>query len=48
MSKNFKKLLLENSQKPMSEQKEILEQTMKNWIGNGEQIDDITVLGIKI
>jgi hypothetical protein len=32
----------------MSEQKEILDSTLTNWIGKGEQIDDITILGIKI
>lgn len=48
MYKNLKKLLIDNSQKPMNEQKEVLEKTLIEWIGDGEQIDDITVLGIKI
>jgi serine phosphatase RsbU (regulator of sigma subunit) len=52
MSRNFKNLLAENSHKPMTEQGEILHSTMENWkYANGsdfEQIDDITVLGIKI
>ncbi|HBF87775.1 MAG TPA: hypothetical protein DDX39_03955 [Bacteroidales bacterium] len=48
LSKNLKQLLLDNSQLPMKKQKEILEKTITDWIGNGEQIDDITVLGIKI
>lgn len=46
--KNFKKLLIENSQLQMSAQKEILEQAMQSWIGEEEQVDDITILGIKI
>ncbi|OFX32750.1 MAG: hypothetical protein A2X08_06805 [Bacteroidetes bacterium GWA2_32_17] len=48
MYKQFKEILLTNSQKPMQEQKEILEKAINEWIGVGEQIDDITVLGIKI
>ena len=48
LSKNLKQLLKDNSQLTMNEQKEILETTILNWIGNGEQIDDITILGIKI
>jgi hypothetical protein len=32
----------------MLEQKLILENTLKNWISNEEQIDDVTILGIKV
>ena len=46
--KPFKHLLLENADKPMVEQKENLEKTFTEWKGNFEQVDDITVLGIKI
>ena len=48
MYKNLKQLLLDNSQLPMYEQKQILEETLVDWIGEGEQIDDITILGIRI
>ncbi len=52
MSRNFKNLLAENAHKPMNEQGKILDSTIENWkSGNGsdfEQIDDITVLGIRI
>jgi serine phosphatase RsbU (regulator of sigma subunit) len=52
MSRNFKNLLAEHSHKPMTEQGKILDSTIENWkYGNGadfEQIDDITVLGIRI
>jgi tetratricopeptide (TPR) repeat protein len=48
MYKQFKQILLQNSYKPMSEQKEIIESAFVNWRGNNEQIDDVTVLGIKI
>jgi serine phosphatase RsbU (regulator of sigma subunit) len=51
MGKKLKHLLSEISQKPMSEQKQILENTLKNWQeGYGEmysQTDDITILGFK-
>ncbi len=44
----MKKLLLENSGKPMSEQKEILNSTIEKWRGNDIQIDDIVVIGIRL
>ena len=47
LSKNLKQLIIENCQKSMYEQKEILETTIVNWINNEEQIDDITIMGIK-
>jgi serine phosphatase RsbU (regulator of sigma subunit) len=48
LSKNLKQLLLDNSNLPMSKQKTILENTLISWVGEGEQIDDITLLGLKI
>lgn len=48
MYKKFKEVLLNNCEKTMSEQKEILETELMNWKGNNEQTDDITVVGIKI
>ena len=48
MTKRFKKLLLENVDKPMGLQKEIILNTHKEWKGDAEQIDDIVVIGIKI
>lgn len=47
-SGNFRKLLLEIHQKPMAEQKEILQKTMDNWIRSGDLVDDILVIGAKI
>jgi serine phosphatase RsbU (regulator of sigma subunit) len=47
-TKQFKKLLMEIHQKPMDEQKNILDNTLIEWQGNHEQVDDITVIGIKI
>jgi serine phosphatase RsbU (regulator of sigma subunit) len=48
MGKNLRELLVRISQKPMAEQREILETTFTNWKGQNEQIDDVTVLGVKI
>jgi len=48
MSKNLRKLLLDNSHLSMIEQKQILEMTFKNWLGDFEQVDDVTVVGIRI
>ncbi|HIO73403.1 MAG TPA: hypothetical protein EYN38_09905 [Flavobacteriales bacterium] len=47
MMKNFKKLLLSIQDKTMNEQKTILEDTMKAWKGDTEQIDDILVIGVR-
>ena len=47
-SKAFKKLLFENANKAMEEQKEILNTTYENWRGDFEQVDDVVVIGIKI
>ena len=46
-SKQLKDLLVANSTKSMNHQKEILETILINWIGKSEQIDDITIVGIK-
>ncbi len=55
MSTRFKQLLIDIQDKIMFEQKEILEQTLNEWMGitglheeQYEQIDDIIVMGIKI
>ena len=48
MSKNLRELLAENSHLPMFQQQQILDQTFKNWVGSLEQIDDVTVLGVRI
>ncbi|MFP4023813.1 MAG: response regulator [Thiohalospira sp.] len=45
---NFKKLLIENHQKPLSEQKHILEKTFEQWKGDRKQLDDILIIGFKI
>ncbi len=48
MIKNLRDLLVTNSQLPMSKQKKLLKSTFENWVGNLEQVDDITVFGIRI
>jgi serine phosphatase RsbU (regulator of sigma subunit) len=47
MKKNFKRLILDIQDQPMSVQKEMLEQNLLAWIGSGHQIDDILVLGFR-
>jgi serine phosphatase RsbU (regulator of sigma subunit) len=46
--KSLKNLILENSPKPMAEQKKIFYYVLNDWKGNSPQIDDITLMGIKI
>ena len=49
MTKRLRNLLFENHKKTMSEQKEILDKTIFNWIGTEEeQIDDIVIIGVKL
>lgn len=48
MSKRLKELLCSNAHLPLSQQKEIVETTFDNWIGDLEQVDDVCVIGIKI
>jgi len=47
-SKKFQQLILDNHQKPMIEQRQILEDNLKDWQGKEEQVDDILVIGIKV
>jgi serine phosphatase RsbU (regulator of sigma subunit) len=48
MKKSFKRLILEIQDWPMEKQKEILDNRLKEWMGNIPQIDDILVMGIRI
>ena len=45
---NFQKVLLENHNKPMIIQKELLEQELKSWMKGYEQTDDILVMGVRV
>ena len=44
----LKDLLINISNKPMGEQVKVLNKALEDWKGNHKQIDDITVLGIRI
>jgi len=46
--KKLRSLLFDIHSKSLSEQKSILETTLKDWIGNNFQVDDILVMGIKV
>ncbi|MBI4647207.1 MAG: tetratricopeptide repeat protein [Bacteroidia bacterium] len=47
LSKQFRELIMSIYEKPMNEQKEILDKTIEDWKGDNDQIDDITVMGIR-
>lgn len=46
--KRFRELLLEIHTEPMDKQRMILETTLYEWMGSEEQVDDITVIGVKV
>jgi PAS domain S-box-containing protein len=48
MQKRFKDLLISISNKDANEQKEILSQTIQNWMGDHEQVDDMCVIGVRV
>ncbi len=48
MKNQLKKLFIDIAEKPMSKQQEIINTTFENWQGKYEQVDDVTILGIKI
>lgn len=47
-TKRLKELFINIASKPMSEQELILSKTFDNWKTNQDQIDDVTIFGIKI
>lgn len=48
MTKRFNHLLLDIYQHPLEKQKEWLDKTLIDWMGDNDQVDDITVIGVKI
>lgn len=46
--KALETLLLTNCTKPMNEQKKILNDTIEEWKGSLEQIDDILLIGVRV
>lgn len=47
-SSNLKKLLSEIYYRPMVEQRNILENEFEKWKGSQDQVDDITIIGVRI
>jgi len=45
--KRFQEILMKIQGKNLVEQKQILEQTLTNWQGNYDQVDDILIIGMK-
>jgi serine phosphatase RsbU (regulator of sigma subunit) len=48
MSRKFKNLLIDIHQEPMQDQKNILDKTITDWMGDRPQIDDILVIGVRV
>ncbi|GIV28110.1 MAG: hypothetical protein KatS3mg027_1924 [Bacteroidia bacterium] len=48
MVKQFRQLILDIQNKSMEEQKRFLNDTIENWRGAHEQVDDILVIGVRI
>jgi len=47
LRQHFFVTLMEIHREPLSLQKEILEEKLKDWIGENVQTDDVTVMGIR-
>jgi len=45
--KRFRELLLNIHGLNMPEQKRTLQRSLEDWMNGGEQVDDVTVLGIR-
>jgi serine phosphatase RsbU (regulator of sigma subunit) len=48
MYKQFRDMLLEISSMAMSEQRKYLDETIENWRGTFEQVDDMLVIGVRV
>jgi ligand-binding sensor domain-containing protein/serine phosphatase RsbU (regulator of sigma subunit) len=48
MYKQLKELLISIASQPMQEQKVVLASSLNTWKGNLEQIDDVTIVGVRI
>jgi serine phosphatase RsbU (regulator of sigma subunit) len=46
--KRFRRLLVNIHHLPMDEQKSLVESTFEDWKADNDQIDDITVVGLRI
>jgi serine phosphatase RsbU (regulator of sigma subunit) len=45
---NFRNLLKQIYYRPMIEQRNILEAEFQKWKGSADQVDDITIIGVRI
>jgi serine phosphatase RsbU (regulator of sigma subunit)/HAMP domain-containing protein len=45
---NFRKLLVQLANKPITEQMGFLKTTLDNWQGDLEQVDDVLIIGLKV
>ena len=48
MTRKFKELLVSIHQQPLAKQKNLLEQSLRYWRANIEQVDDILVIGVRV
>ncbi|MBI3520493.1 MAG: SpoIIE family protein phosphatase [Bacteroidetes bacterium] len=48
MAGNFRQLLMDVSKLPIERQKSMLNQTIEEWRGNLEQVDDILIIGVQV
>lgn len=48
MYKRFRELLIANSKKDLSIQKDLLKEALFDWMKNEEQVDDILVIGVRV
>ena len=48
MAGNFRQLLSDVSKLPIERQKTMLNQTIEEWRGNLEQVDDILIIGVRV
>ncbi|MCA1756708.1 MAG: SpoIIE family protein phosphatase [Bacteroidales bacterium] len=47
-SRRLKSVIREISHLPMNRQREVLDERFRRWMGGGEQIDDVLIMGIRI
>jgi serine phosphatase RsbU (regulator of sigma subunit) len=48
MYKNLKKALTIIAERSVAEQQLFLKTTFNNWIGSAEQVDDVTIIGVRV
>ena len=46
--KQLQDILLANAEMPLQHQHDVLNDVFEKWKGNLEQVDDVTIIGIKI